>query len=428
MIYVFLIPVFRYRYSDGFDQQRSHYLTYFVLTHAMTWFLTAWVFFFGACLGSFLNVVAYRIPSGLTILGSSRCPFCFVPIERRYNLPIIGWFLLRGRCAACRLPISPRYFVVEIIAGLLLVWLVASELVTQGANLPSDETYDVAMLFRRLGLGDFSNVVKSEAWSLVRIFSIHAFVAYTLLTAALMKLDRFRLPLGWKSIHLLLIWLVIVVWPTDFEFAQSNIQPLNGPFWERIETQFMGTLMGIVLGLQFCKLGKDGFGSGLLFALMLIGSCCGIEATLSTGLIFLLLASIALMVSWIGQTRNFFYGHPLFLVLAAFLLQIGFWHLLDKLSFWPGKNASSYLLAFYLLPILILSTVFDNLFGAGAGRHSAESEKEEAQTLEEKTVDNATAHSVTIRNATIQNETADQESSADEGQHLDEINDSAGPS
>ena len=78
VIYVFLIPVFRYRYSDGFDQQRSHYLTYFVLTHAMTWFLTAWVFFFGACLGSFLNVVAYRIPSGLTILGSSRCPFCFV--------------------------------------------------------------------------------------------------------------------------------------------------------------------------------------------------------------------------------------------------------------------------------------------------------------------------------------------------------------
>jgi leader peptidase (prepilin peptidase) / N-methyltransferase len=74
----------------------------------------------GLCLGSFLNVVIYRLPRGLSLLrpGSS-CPACGAPIRPQHNLPLIGWLLLRGRCADCRAPISLRYPLIELGGGLL---------------------------------------------------------------------------------------------------------------------------------------------------------------------------------------------------------------------------------------------------------------------------------------------------------------------
>ena len=77
-----------------------------------------WIFSFGASIGSFVNVVAYRLPLGLTIVSApSRCPYCLKPILFQHNVPILGWFLLRGRCRVCRLPISPRYVLVELLVG-----------------------------------------------------------------------------------------------------------------------------------------------------------------------------------------------------------------------------------------------------------------------------------------------------------------------
>jgi len=71
----------------------------------------------GVAVGSFLNVVAYRVPAGISLLRESRCPQCDAPIRTRNNLPVISWFLLRGRCADCGSPISPRYPLVEAVTG-----------------------------------------------------------------------------------------------------------------------------------------------------------------------------------------------------------------------------------------------------------------------------------------------------------------------
>lgn len=80
------------------------------------------IFVLGLCFGSFLNVCIYRLPRDLSVVHPrSACPRCRTPIRARDNVPVVSWLLLRGRCRACRVPISPRYLAVELISGLLFL-------------------------------------------------------------------------------------------------------------------------------------------------------------------------------------------------------------------------------------------------------------------------------------------------------------------
>ena len=73
-----------------------------------------------AIIGSFLNVVAYRLPRGESLAHPpSRCPECGTPIKPYDNVPVLGWLLLRGRCRHCGAPISARYPLVEAVTALL---------------------------------------------------------------------------------------------------------------------------------------------------------------------------------------------------------------------------------------------------------------------------------------------------------------------
>lgn len=78
------------------------------------------IFVFGICLGSFLNVCIYRMPRNLSIVTPrSQCPKCHHLIEWYFNIPLLSYILLRGRCHECQIKISPRYFIVELITGFL---------------------------------------------------------------------------------------------------------------------------------------------------------------------------------------------------------------------------------------------------------------------------------------------------------------------
>src|SRR3954467_9512054 len=74
----------------------------------------------GLVIGSFLNVVVWRVPRGESVVSPpSACPRCGHVIRNRDNVPVVGWLLLRGKCRDCDLPISPRYPLVEATTGLL---------------------------------------------------------------------------------------------------------------------------------------------------------------------------------------------------------------------------------------------------------------------------------------------------------------------
>lgn len=77
------------------------------------------IFFLGAGIGSFLNVVIYRLPLGISVNNPKRsfCPKCKKQIPWYQNLPLISWLSLRGKCAACKSPIPFRYFFVELLTG-----------------------------------------------------------------------------------------------------------------------------------------------------------------------------------------------------------------------------------------------------------------------------------------------------------------------
>ena len=82
-----------------------------------------WVFCLGAIVGSFINVIAHRLPAGQGIVRPpSACPACGTRLTWRENIPIFGWLLLRGRCRFCRSPISPQYPIVELATALLFAF------------------------------------------------------------------------------------------------------------------------------------------------------------------------------------------------------------------------------------------------------------------------------------------------------------------
>lgn len=95
------------------------------------WFLATapvvFMFAVGACVGSFLNVVAHRMPRGMGLFSpGSRCPVCETPLTWKQNFPVFGWLALRGKCRFCRSPIAPEYPLVELATGLLFAGLYAA--------------------------------------------------------------------------------------------------------------------------------------------------------------------------------------------------------------------------------------------------------------------------------------------------------------
>jgi leader peptidase (prepilin peptidase)/N-methyltransferase len=90
----------------------------------------------GAVLGSFMNVVAYRLPRRESLVAPpSHCPSCASPVKPYDNIPVVSWLLLRGRCRSCAAPISPRYPIVEAATAALCI----------GAVLAHDSAAGIAL-------------------------------------------------------------------------------------------------------------------------------------------------------------------------------------------------------------------------------------------------------------------------------------------
>lgn len=163
--------------------------------------LTAiWLGLIGACIGSFLNVVAYRLPLGMSVVWKpSHCPRCNHPIRARDNVPVLGWLLLRGKCRDCQAPISPRYAIIEALMGLVFFGLAYRDLIGSNANPSFDPLAE---------LPGTTNPLPELPWAAIGAYVFHCLLACAFTVLVLLRLDRnlSSKKLGAWSIVILLAW------------------------------------------------------------------------------------------------------------------------------------------------------------------------------------------------------------------------------
>lgn len=205
--------------------------------------LAIWLWALGANLGSFMNVVVYRVPLGRSVVHpGSRCPSCGNAIQWYDNIPVISWTLLRARCRCCRIPISSRYPCVEALVAAMVLALGFLSPVALGRNLPV-----------------LSNLVppQLETQWLWLLFGFHVLLLCTLICAALIRYDRmvppWRLFLPAAIVGVVLpvlppIGLWSALRPVPF-FAFGQPPSLAGALWDSLTGAAVGSALGLFVAV-----------------------------------------------------------------------------------------------------------------------------------------------------------------------------------
>jgi leader peptidase (prepilin peptidase) / N-methyltransferase len=207
------------------------------------------VFVFGLIIGSFCNVVIYRLPQGKSIIRpGSHCRSCAAPIHPWDNIPVFSYLLLRGRCRACRERISLRYPGVEVTSGVLyvLVWM---------------------------------------KFGLTTLFAFYALFISSLLIIALIDLDHKIIP-NIITLPGIAVGLILSVWILP-------ITPL---------ASLLGLLAGGVLFYLIAVVSKGGMGGGDIKLIAMIGAFLGWQGALFTTFAGALLGSlVGMMLMLLGK-------------------------------------------------------------------------------------------------------------------------------
>lgn len=149
------------------------------------WVAIAFLFALGSCIGSFLNVVVWRLPRGESLsTPPSHCPRCNNRLKWYDNIPILGWLKLRGRCRFCREPISVRYPIVEAVTALLFVFFYVMYYVVGVGPCPPVPALR------------WADVPGSAVYRPpdVPILLLHVFLVSALLAASLIDAERYEIP------------------------------------------------------------------------------------------------------------------------------------------------------------------------------------------------------------------------------------------
>ena len=212
------------------------------------------LFILGASFGSFLNVVIYRVPKKMSIIRpASHCFSCKEPIKIKDNIPILGYFLLKGKCRQCDAPFESRYAFVELITGLL--------------------TLCVYLIY---GLG--------------QPFVIYLILTYLLIAVTFVDIDHFIIPNGFVMIGLgTLLFALLFEWiPIAWDDA------VTGAF------VFAGFLFGIGLIGQFI-LKKESIGFGDVKLGLVLGGFLGTEYSILALYLSFALSAIIIFVMMGGK-------------------------------------------------------------------------------------------------------------------------------
>jgi leader peptidase (prepilin peptidase) / N-methyltransferase len=150
------------------------------------WIYILFVFLMGACVGSFLNVVVWRLPRGESLsTPPSHCPKCGKNLKWYDNVPILGWIKLGGRCRFCRAPISVRYPIVETVTALLFVGYYVAFFMAGVETCPPKPR----LMFE--GVGSPAYLPVPLEWP---FFAVFLFLLAALLAASLIDAELFEIP------------------------------------------------------------------------------------------------------------------------------------------------------------------------------------------------------------------------------------------
>jgi len=234
----------------------------------------------GAVVGSFLNVVAHRVPRGESVVfEGSHCPACNAKIRARDNVPVLGWLLLRGRCRDCNAAIAPRYPLVEAACAAVVGVIASVELLSGGGNLPrfSPKVFGG-------GRRGIDVLLFHHDWRLFGICLFHCFLLVTLLAWALLAQDGHPVPRRWRRMAVVLAVVATLLWPTLLPVGL--LQPMRSTGgqqgWQQsVAVAVAGLTAGWLVG---CGLGIPVVRDGLV----LVGVVLGWQAVVQTTLLLLI--------------------------------------------------------------------------------------------------------------------------------------------
>ena len=224
--------------------------------------LSVWWFVLGSCVGSFLNVVVYRLPAGHSLVAPpSHCPHCQTPIRWHDNLPILGWLFLKGRCRDCQAPIAKRYPLVELLTAALFL-IVARAVAFSG--------------------GGFASPL--QAWSAALYYLT---LLCTLWSGALIEYDGHCPPFRWVLPAAFLGLFGPLLWPCLVHLTSAG--PDDG--WTRPLGEYAISLAtGLAVGAILVWLAASSRRRGTLLGAALVGMFLGWRAAGVIGLALLPLA------------------------------------------------------------------------------------------------------------------------------------------
>lgn len=327
--------------------------------------IAAWFFIFWSLIGSFLNVVVYRLPMGQSVVhGGSRCPRCQTPIKWHDNLPVIGWLTLSGRCRACSLPIAARYPIVESVCAGLCTAVYFRELVSGGSNLPGRSPDPV--------YGGVLRLFPNLSTDLVGITLYHCVAIAVLLVWGLIAWDRREVP--GRSIA----WVLIAA--ATLPLLLPSLHPLGltggttGPetpwLWRGLGVSAAGGLAGLFCGLVLHALLAtllQGDASGrtgqplwpphrLAAGLSFVGIVFGWQGVVGTTTL-LLMACLVQALVWSAVTGWPTLPVETLLLPATFVHLVAWRQLTEQWSpWWPGGQTTPACLALPLAMMLTLAS------------------------------------------------------------------------
>jgi leader peptidase (prepilin peptidase)/N-methyltransferase len=203
-------------------------------------FYVVFLFVLGTCIGSFLNVVVWRLPRNESLVTPpSRCPRCEHRLAWYDNLPVVGWIMLAGKCRYCKKPISARYPIIEFITGLLFALLYVA--LFQWHLGPAINPADLHPLW---GFGQLRSI--DQDWP---IFLLYLVMASGLLAASLIDAELFIIPveITWLVAALALLIHAVGVDPG----SAGSLNP--GPAGAALSA---GGTVGLILSLALWAAGK----------------------------------------------------------------------------------------------------------------------------------------------------------------------------